>query len=126
MASVTLDHLWINDGTDPSVARSFYVSEYATLSSSVSSEVRTYAGGRRRIIGTGGSAQTLPLSLSLVRAADVAWVQDRQGALVVVRDELGRRLWGTYAKVDAKPRKDRSAGFDVSLTVESVTHDESV
>ena len=121
MASVTLTGLWINDATDLSDARHFPEGETTGFTPSVSAEVRTYANGRRRVISSVGSAQQWGVTLSWVSQADLAWLTARLGRLVLLRDPVGRALWGTYAGLQVTDYKGRTE-CSVDLSVQSVSH----
>lgn len=125
MASVTLYGLWINDGTDLSDWRYFEAGETRSSGVAVDGEVRTYAGGRRRIVSSVGSPQTWDVTLSWVSQADLAWLTARLGQLVLVRDPVGRALWGTYLGLQVTDYKGHTE-CSVDLSLESVSHEVAV
>lgn len=63
---------------------------------SMSGDVRTYAGGRRRSITTAGEAGTYRFTLLNVARADIETLRSWLGQLVEVRDSKGRQFYGVF------------------------------
>lgn len=125
MASVTFQGLWVNDGSDLSDFRHFDAGKTTSFGASVAGEVRTYAGGRRRVISSVGSPVQWAFSLTWVSQADLAWLEARMGALVLVRDEIGRAVWGTYLGLSVTDYVGRTE-CQVDVSLESVSHETAV
>jgi hypothetical protein len=91
-------------------------------------QVRSYAGGRRRIISTPRRERTTPLTLRSVSEADLEILRDWTGRLLLLRDGQGWRRWGTYAGL--VPTTIHPAPHvpvhDVALTWLDADYDESV
>jgi hypothetical protein len=91
-------------------------------------QVRSYAGGRRRIISTPRRERTTPLTLRSVSDTDLEILRDWTGRLLLLRDGQGWRRWGTFAGI--QPSTVHSAPslpiFDVSLTWLDVDYSDAV
>lgn len=90
---------------------------------SADGETRTYAGGRRRSIAREGVKGTYSFTLRLIPRADVDTLTSWMGHLVQVRDDRGRRFYGTFFDVVEVERRG-TALFDVPIVLQVVTHDE--
>lgn len=125
MASITLSELWLHNGAD--LADYVTSQGFASQSSdrSARGEVRTYAGGRQRIIRRAGTPDRITVTLPSVSRAVVTWLEDHAGQLCLLRDPRGRKIWGTFWTVSVS-EKAGSALPDVSLELQSVTHSEAV
>ncbi|MDI1290916.1 MAG: hypothetical protein PSX37_13325 [bacterium] len=125
MTSVTLRTVWINTAASPSDFRSFQLMSSLTVATVQPGEVRQLASGRSRLVlKAGGVKRTIAAELPLLDRSDVQWLEDHVGVLVCVRDDRGRKVWGSFLTVPV----DESATLttaDVSLAVIEVTHDES-
>jgi hypothetical protein len=126
MASVHLSRCYVHNAADPSQ----YVELITTTNNGtpiVVGQVRTYAGGRRRLVRSSGQSENVAYSFQPTDP-DVTWqLEQWVGSLVMVRDEVGRKRWGTYLQL-AKPAvqgnedKETAVGF----TLEQTTHSEVV
>lgn len=124
MASVQLDRLFMSLADDPAQQVTCYSSDWSDVRATTG-EVRTYAGGRRRVVTRAGTARTLGFTARLLAPADVLTLDGWRGRVVLVRDSRGRKVYGVYLSVPTTDRRDRG-GQDVALTVESVDYDEAV
>lgn len=64
------------------------------------SAVRVYAGGRRKIITTPDDDVSYPLILNWVTDTDTNTLLSWRGQVLLLRDALGRRVFGTILKID--------------------------
>jgi hypothetical protein len=91
--------------------------------------VRTYAGGRRRIITTPADDRYSPLTFQRASGADVEQLRAWRGRLLLLRDFQGWRRWGMFADI-APVSINRGPGRDplyaVSLTWVDSDYDEAV
>jgi hypothetical protein len=119
---------WLTDPTDPSVSLQVFKTDRVELDS-VAATVRTYAGGRRRIITTPGDDRSSALTFQRASVADVEQLRAWRGRLLLLRDFQGWRRWGMYADI-APVSINRGPGHDpiyaVSLTWVDVDYDEAV
>jgi hypothetical protein len=84
------------------------------------------AGGRERLVTTAGSPQSYGWKMSRVDRAQIDWLEDHVGRVLCVRDDRGRKFYGTYLSSpidEANWSKTRGA---VDLSLRSVTHTEAV
>jgi len=119
---------WLTDPTVPTVSLQVFKTARAEQDT-LSTTVRNYAGGRRRIITTPGDARTSALTFQRASGADVEQLRAWRGRLLLLRDFQGWRRWGMYADI-APVSINRGPGRDplyaVSLTWQDVDYDESV
>lgn len=125
MASVTLAEFYIHDAADLSdhvMSHGFGSASYTDVGAG---EVRTYAGGRRRVIRRKGRGQTYELTMPAVSSTVIGWLEEHIGSTVLIRDPRGRKVWGVYFSTDMD-YKPGPVAPDVSLTIQSVTASEAV
>ena len=68
----------------------------------VGGEVRQY-GGRRRLIRTKSLVSQIPLPLTKVTEAQLEWLENHAGELLLLRTSAWRR-WGSYLQFQSVPR----------------------
>ena len=88
-------------------------------------EVRTYAGGRLRLVTTAGVARTATVTLPECSRDQINWLQTYVGNTVLIRDDRGRKIWGTYLKPRVSENQHNGSG-DVSLVINEITYTEAV
>lgn len=123
---VVFEDCWVTDPTEPeiSVHASYPDRGHAA---GVDGEVRTYAGGRRRVITSARKSATYPVTLQLLSDAEVEQLKVWRGRVLLLRDGEGLRVWGSYMALDVTSYWDPEGPVsDVSLTFTAVDHDESV
>lgn len=123
--NVTLTKGWLTDVADPT--QSIHAPFLARgLSSSVDGGVRTYAGGRVRIITSARSTQSHPIEFRL-SAEHVTQLLAWRGRLLLLRDLQGTRVFGSFFQVDvADTRMQGQLQYLASLTLTQVTYSEAV
>lgn len=124
MASVTLDKLWLHDAADPAT----YLALPARVPDEVDSavgEVRTYAGGRQRVVTRAARPRKLNYELIRVSSSDLETLRGWKGTILLLRDYHGRRLWGVYFELGIKNWRGEAA-HDVSFDVREVSWTEAV
>lgn len=119
MATINLTQIWIHDAADLS---SYITADVLEVQPSfaIDGEVRTYAGGRRRLITRAGRSRSLPLTLELVAAADVAQLEAWAGQLLMVRAPQGLLMFGSFLGLEAVWRAADEAEA-VSLAITEIT-----
>ena len=119
---------WLTDPTVPSVSLQVFKTDRVEQAF-VAATVRTYAGGRRRIITTPADDRYSALTFQRASGADVEQLRSWRGRLLLLRDFQGWRRWGMYADI-APVSIRRGPGQDpiyaVSLTWQDVDYDEAV
>lgn len=125
MATVTLTTLWLNDATDLTDYRSFPLMNQLRATPQTPGEVRLYANGRFRSIKRAGAQQQLAATLAACDRDQVDWIEAHAGRLLLVRDDRGRKFYGTYygPTIDEHPYDDEA---DVTLTLVEISHSEAV
>lgn len=122
MASVTLDHLWIQNAGD----YTDYVQVYLTEKSEATDregEIRRYAGGRLRAVTFPGVARSWVADLRLATVSQYDDLVRLQEFLCLWRDHLGGIMFGRYYQLDAR-REQGPSGFvrRVRVRFDEVTH----
>lgn len=126
MASVTLDHLWIQRASDPTDYVKVYL-ERKREATDRRGEVREYAGGRLRAFSRPGQVRKWQGDLQLITTSDYASLIDLQDVLVLWRDHLGDKMYGRYFQLDADRQRGPSGQVRrVRIRFEEVTHSEVV
>ena len=88
-------------------------------------EVRTYAGGRLRLVTTAGVARTATLTLPECSRDQINWLQTYVGQTVLVRDDRGRKIWGTFLQPKVNENQYAQTG-DVTVVINEITYTEAV
>lgn len=123
---VAFPNLWFTDVADPTVSVTV-ASSLRSSSAALNGRVGLYAGGRRRTITTPADSVTYPVTLQWVSDADTHQLVAWRGRLLLMRDTLGRRVFGTYFRVDqVDVSKGAEFWHNVTLTFEELDYDESV
>lgn len=122
MASVKLLQTWVTlVATGQSVKG--YTARGRSREASREGETRRMAGGRFRAVGTLGTRRAQQFALRDVSMSDIETLEAWIGQLVLVRDNRGRRMFGTYWAVPYTDRQDPNY-YDVALNVTEATYEE--
>jgi hypothetical protein len=89
-------------------------------------EVRTYAGGRRRIIKRPGETEVVSVAYRYIDRDDYYDILDLVGMLVLFRDQRQRAVYGILSDVAGTEFSARDLVEDVSFTVTEVSYSEVV
>lgn len=127
MATVTLSDLWVHDASNLNSYVKVYMGSLAETSARAG-EVRAYANGVFRSITAGAQARSYSVELPYLSRVDLVTLQAWIGSPVMVRDPLGRKVFGTYFSVDASetPIGDVATVLRVSLELYQTSATESV
>jgi hypothetical protein len=119
------DDVWLCDVTNPAVTVAAGSPE-REQTANLDGDVRYYAGGRARVITSQRDARTYPLTLTQLTVADVDLLMLWRGRVVLARDGLGRRVFGTFFSVGVSDRY-LVGGWrsTVTISLTEVTYDES-
>ena len=120
MASVDLGHVYLHDASDLETFLRFQTTD-RTDARTRGGEVRTYAGGRRRIVTTPRRTQSIGVTLRMVTDDDLDQLEEWAGRLLMYRDHKGRLVFGTFLTFDVADYKG-GAEHDVTLSFETATH----
>ena len=118
--AVTLSTVWINLASTLSNYQSFPQMSTLSVDTNQPGQVRTYAGGRLRLVTTAGVART-----AAVTRDQINWLQSVVGQTVLVRDDRGRKIWGTFLTPKVTENQHNGNG-DVTLTINEITYSEAV
>lgn len=122
MVAITLDRTYVSlVNTGQSIAA--YTGRGRSRQYTQEGQVERFAGGRFRSIATEGVRGQQTFTLRDVTDTQLATLQAWIGLTVLVRDNRGRRMFGTYYNVGYQDRM--SVGlYDVSITLNEVTYNE--
>ena len=123
---LSIDGTWI---TDPVTGASMAARKSARGESDKRNvQVRTYAGGRRRIISTPQRTRSTALTLRLVADSDLETLRGWAGEILLLRDGQGWRRWGTFdgVQVSTVRPSPEAPVHDVALTWQDVDYVEGV
>lgn len=93
---------------------------------SANARTAVYAGGRQRTISTKGVSGSWTFTLVGVTTADTERLIEHLAQTVLVRDNRGRKMYGSLFSVPRTPWKDQLDLYDVEVTVNLVDVDEAV
>ena len=123
--AVTLSTVWINLASTLSNYQSFPQMSTLSVDTNQPGQVRTYAGGRLRLVTTAGVARTAAVTLAECTRDQINWLQSVVGQTVLVRDDRGRKIWGTFLTPKVTENQHNGNG-DVTLTINEITYSEAV
>lgn len=122
MVALALDRTYIN-----LVSTGAYVAAYTgrgrSRSYKVDGSVQPFAGGRYRSIATEGTAGSQTFLLRDVTDAQIDTLKSWMSQLVLVRDNRGRKMYGTFYEVTYADRM-MTGLYDVQLVVNETTYSE--
>lgn len=123
---VVFEDVILCDVTNPAVTVTAHSPERENVAA-LDGDVRYYAGGRARVVTSPKDVRTYPLTLQWLTAADVDLLMAWRGRVVLLRDGLGRRVFGTFLSVATADRYLVGGWASVvTLTFTEVTYDETV
>jgi len=134
---VAFRDVWLADPDDPTDMFTAPPPSRVSPTAAVEMDVREYAADpntgetRFRVIVTGGDQRTVPLLLQMVSDAQWQWLLDHRSKIMLLRDEWGLRMWGTYSTVTPQGNDYFLANDNVlyrtaSLTFQRITYSEAV
>lgn len=126
MATITLDTVWINLASDPSQYRSFPLMSSLRVVKDQPGSVSNYASGRRRLVLKSGGGFTVSLTLPQLDRDQITWLEAHIGELMLVRDDRGRKIWGTYLSLPVDESQGDSGHGDASISFSEITYSEVV
>lgn len=126
MATVTLTALWLNLATNTADYQAFQNPVALVVKTTKDGSVRKLANGRlRAVLGT-AKPRVFETQLELCTRTQIDWLEAHVGDLVCVRDDRGRKVYGTYFEVPVTENVFRSDYGDVALVITETTHSEAV
>jgi hypothetical protein len=126
MTTVTLATVWLNLASDLSDYE--YFSNMSSLQADKEQvgEAREYANGRIRLVLKSAVKRSIHVTLPVCTRAQIEWLEDNAGSLMCVRDDRGRKFWGTYFTLAVTERSEDIDSGDVTFDFREVTHSEAV
>lgn len=124
--TLNLQTVWLNLASDLTDMVSFPSMASLSFAKAAQPEVRRLAGGRHRLLRRVGDVRTFSLSLPGIDRDQVAWLEGHVGDVVCVRDDRGRKVYGTYTQVEVQEYSTRPDLAAASLTLVEVHHAEAV
>ena len=89
-------------------------------------DVRTYAGGRRRIISRPGDTRTVSVAYRYISRANYLSLLDLVGLPVLFRDQRQRQVFGLLSDVSGTEEGSQDLVADAQLTIAEITYSEVV
>ena len=120
MASVTLSGVFLNEADDLDDYLSFDSAISVDASDSEEGELRDYAGGRRRYIGTDNNFASVNLQFSYVSKASREKLETWPGVTLLYRDGRGRMFYGVFTTLRASEVRGPGDYSNISLTISEV------
>jgi hypothetical protein len=114
MAVVVLGEMWLHRADDFGTFVTFHTSGRSDLRRR-SGDVRSRSGGRLQIVTRTERRQTLAVTARAVDETTVQTLDSWAGTKLMLRDHLGRVLFGAYFDLSITDYPDQS-GHDVSFT----------
>jgi len=125
MASIVLSTLWLNDAADLTDYRAFPLMAELEVTTSKSVEQRRYANGRLRMVSRAGLRREASATLTHCTREQVEWLESKVGRVLLVRDDRGRKFYGSFAAVGVEEHA-YNIEADVSLDIAEVSVAEAV
>lgn len=125
MALVTLDRMWLHEASDLSDVLTFRQVEWSEKQDR-DAEVRVYAGGRRRLVGSPGASHQLMVTIPWMDRDSFLALLDRSGRMQMLRDGRRRRMWGMVSDVTGAELRAYDTLRSVGFTFTQVTMSEVV
>ncbi len=122
MVAITLDRTFINLVATGALV-SAYTGKGRSRSYKTTGAVEGFAGGRYRSIALEGVSGQQTFMLRDVSTANIETLKTWIGETVLIRDNRGRRMFGTYYEVTYNDRMLDNY-YDVTLNVTEVTYNE--
>jgi hypothetical protein len=120
MASISFDELLIHDAGDLSSYVALVIENFSSPLAGAGRFV-SVAGGRRRLLTTGGTFRSVQITAELVSADDLATLEGWARQLLLLRAPQGLLIWGSYLEVTPQWSRDGEADA-VSFTFNEITH----
>lgn len=122
MAMVTLGKTYVNLVSTGQLVTA-YTGKGRTRSHSQEGDVQKFAGGRFRSISVEGLAGAQTFMLRDVPYSDILTLESWIGQTVLIRDNRGRRMFGTYFEVSYTDGPNENY-YDVTLNLKEITYNE--
>lgn len=126
MTTVALTTVWLNLATDLSDYQSFSYMSGLNVNTMRPGTDREYANGRLRLVLNGSTRRTFQLTLPACTRDQIDWLELHTAELMLVRDDRGRKVWGTYFKMSVSEKSADTDSGDVEIEFKQITHSEAV
>lgn len=127
MAVAILSDLWIHLASGLSTFVRVYMGSLSE-ESGISGEVRRYANGVFRSVSAAGVVRSVEVELPYLDRVDLGILESWVGQPVMVRDPLGRKIFGTFFMVESSELPIGAVGTvsGVSFTLFALSLSEEV
>lgn len=126
MTSITLTHGWFNLAADPDQSVNLII-DGTTETEARPVEHERYSQGRLRSFSRVGTAKVMRLRFDQADRDDIDMLRTWVGELVMYRDPLARKFWGTFDDLSIVEIPGTNGTFaDVALTFVETTFSEVV
>lgn len=126
MTTVNPGAVVLSDAYNLTDAMAFKEAVVLEVATGKDGNVRAGANGRIRLFLSDTRRRTFNLQFELISRAQADWLEAHVGELVCVRDDRGRKVFGTYLEANVKELTLRSDYTDATIRVDEVTHPEVV
>jgi hypothetical protein len=132
--SVALTRCFLSDPSNPALAVIFGSSGslgglgQRTSSDDLDGEFRQYAGGRIRLVLGVTTTRSTPITLRALTPTQARQVRRWRGALLLLRDTYGLRVYGSYLGTQQLniPRTSQGNLVDLAVQFQAVTYSDRV
>jgi hypothetical protein len=126
MSTVVLGAVFFNSAANPSDTMGFPEVIGLGFTKTQAGDVRALANGRLRMVTSSAKRQSYDLELELLTRTQIDWLVAHVGQLLCVRDDRGRKVFGTYFGVRVDEIVARADYGNASLQFTEVTYTEAV
>ena len=126
MSTVTLGAVFFNAAANLADSMGFGEVVGLGFTKAQQGDVRALANGRIRMGTTSAKRQSYDLEFELLTRTQIDWLVAHVGQLLCVRDDRGRKVYGTYFDVEVTENVARADYGDAALQFTEVTHTEVV
>lgn len=125
MASITLATVWLSVASDYSDYITLTTMSALTSAPQNPGSVRRYAGGRFRAVTQAGTPNQFAVNAHACDRTTIEWFESHTGIVVLVRDDRGRKFYGTYF-VPSTTEHAYDVEGDITVTISEVSFSEAV
>lgn len=122
MASVTLTYPLLAPVDDYTQQISLDRAGVVEQTRALRGELRTYAGGRMRLITRPGPSVVVNVSMSMVTRETRELLESWVGELLLYRDDRGRVVFGSFLEVQAQEQLGAQRLCNLSLSLVEIAH----
>ena len=127
MAEITLIEMWLHPASDLATSLNVALNQFSAAEPSVAGSSEMFANGNLRYVRSVGDKTTIRVALVELTYDDFLILKGWVGILLLYRDPKGRKLYGTFSKLNTSDKSGDPARLrSASLDLEQVTFSEEV